>query len=78
VVDEYGDVQGIVTLEDLIECLLDLNILDECDQTSNMRQKAKNLWKNRLNKNVNLIDGSEPIEPSTSHKKDEAYIDKTR
>jgi len=71
VVDEYGDVQGIVTLEDLIECLLDLNILDERDQTSNMRQKAKNLWKSRLTKNVNLIDGSEPIERSTNHKKED-------
>lgn len=32
VVDEYGDVQGIVSLEDVLETLLKVDILDERDQ----------------------------------------------
>jgi CBS domain containing-hemolysin-like protein len=32
VIDEYGDIQGIVTLEDVIESLLKIDILDERDR----------------------------------------------
>lgn len=32
IIDEYGDVQGIVTLEDLIESLLKVDIVDERDR----------------------------------------------
>ena len=33
VVDEFGDIQGIITLEDMLEKLIGIDILDERDQT---------------------------------------------
>ncbi len=47
VVDEYGSVAGILTLEDLLETLLGLEIVDESDQTVDMQQLARSLWRKR-------------------------------
>ncbi len=47
VIDEYGTVTGILTLEDLLETLLGLEIVDESDQTVDMQQLARTLWKKR-------------------------------
>jgi len=47
VVDEYGTVKGIVTLEDLFESLLGLEIVDEYDKTEDMRQLARKNWVKR-------------------------------
>lgn len=55
VVDEYGTVKGIVTMEDLFETLLGLEIIDEYDKTEDMQKLARKNWlKKAKNKGFNI------------------------
>lgn len=50
VVNEYGTARGIITLEDILETVLGLEIVDEGDQAEDMRKVAQNLWRRRAKK----------------------------
>jgi len=50
VVDEYGSVSGLVTMEDVIETLLGLEIMDESDNVSDLQYLARKSWETRAKK----------------------------
>ncbi len=48
VLDEYGTMQGIVTIEDVMETLIGLEIMDESDKVEDMQKLAHKRWRERM------------------------------
>ncbi len=55
VVDEYGSVSGLVTMEDVIETLLGLEIMDESDNVEDLQVLARKNWETRA-KRLGIIE----------------------
>lgn len=56
VVTEYGDISGLVTLEDVIETLIGLEIVDELDQVQDMQAYARKQWLKRASSRGMKVD----------------------
>ena len=50
VADSFGSVVGLVTMEDLFETLLGLEIVDETDKVEDLQKLAREKWKKRADK----------------------------
>ena len=54
VVDEYGGIEGVLTMEDILETMLGVEIVDEADKVVDLRVLAKARRETRIKENYNL------------------------
>lgn len=55
VVDEYGTFIGVVTFEDVVETIFNVEILDETDKIEDMQEYAKRKWEEKKEKESGFV-----------------------
>lgn len=55
IIDDYGCFQGLITLEDIMETILGMEIIDENDTITDMQQLAKERWLKRKNQYKQIV-----------------------
>ena len=58
--DEYGTVVGLVTLEDVLETIVGVEIVDEQDKEADLQVLARKLWSERALKMGIPLEGQDP------------------
>lgn len=76
VVDEYGSVSGLVTMEDVIETLLGLEIMDESDNVADLQSLARKKWKTRAKSLGMIHEDDEPGNEGNENENEESENEK--
>ncbi|SEA10411.1 CNNM domain-containing protein [Microbulbifer marinus] len=78
VLDEYGSLEGLVTLEDLLETLLGEEIVDEADKTADRQEVAKRLWRLRSKRHGLKVDEAAKPDQEDTEASDKADEERDR